>query len=175
MKIMYLIAAFIFIFCSLNVDAKTPHEIRSAFLYQMAKLIDFPEQKNKQVTRFCFYDLNHGPGAILNKNNNLKIRGKPIDIIKVNLSDPFRELSKRCDITYIDETMEDDILSSWTDTITLNMVTVGESIEFLEGGGIASLVQEGSKIRLYINRQEVAQHNFKVLSRLLAVSKFYPD
>ncbi|MCF6440044.1 YfiR family protein [Pseudoalteromonas luteoviolacea] len=175
MKIMYLIAAFIFIFCSLNVDAKSPHEIRSAFLYQMAKLIDFPEQKNKQVTRFCFYDLTHGPGAILNKNNNLKIRGKPIDIIKVNLSDPFRELSKRCDITYIDETMEDDILSTWTDTITLNMVTVGESIEFLEGGGIASLVQEGSKIRLYINRQEVAQHNFKVLSRLLAVSKFYPD
>jgi hypothetical protein len=93
----------------------------------------------------------------------------------VKKSDSLRELSQQCDITYIDETMEDDILSTWTDTMALSMVTVGESIEFLEGGGIASLVQEGSKIRLYINKQEVTQHNFKVLSRLLAVSKFYPN
>jgi hypothetical protein len=55
------------------------------------------------------------------------------------------------------------------------MVTVSDNLEFLDQGGIASLVQEGSKIRLYINKKQVTQHNFKVLSRLLAVSKFHPN
>ncbi|WP_462165738.1 YfiR family protein [Pseudoalteromonas sp. GB43] len=85
------------------------------------------------------------------------------------------ELSQICDITYIDETLENDILPLWTDTISLNTLTIGESIRFLEKGGIASLVQEGNKIRLYINKQHVLQHNFKVQSRLLAMAKFYPN
>jgi hypothetical protein len=57
----------------------------------------------------------------------------------------------------------------------LDTLTIGESISFLENGGIASLVQEGNKIRLYINKQHVLQHNFKVQSRLLAMAKFYPN
>ncbi|AZZ99538.1 YfiR family protein [Pseudoalteromonas sp. R3] len=175
MRLMYLFILCLLTFFSTFSYAKSPEEIRSAFLYQMAKFIDFPEQKNKKTTRFCFYDIKKGPGAVLYSNRTLKIRSKPIEIIEVKKSDSLRELSQQCDITYIDETMEDDILSAWTDTMALSMVTVGESIEFLEGGGIASLVQEGSKIRLYINKQEVTQHNFKVLSRLLAVSKFYPN
>lgn len=158
-----------------SAGAKTPNEIRSAFLYQMAKFIEFPNQLTKLSTRFCFYQINNGPGAILSKNKNLKIRSKPIEIVKIDKNTNIMELSQQCDITYIDETNENDILSTWTDTTSLNTVMVGDSIKFLEGGGLASLVQEGSKIRLYINQQQIAQHNFTVLSRLLAVSKFHPN
>ncbi|MBQ4849168.1 YfiR family protein [Pseudoalteromonas sp. MMG012] len=155
--------------------AKSPNEVRSAFLYQMAKFIEFPNQQTKISTRFCFYQINTGPGAILAKNKKLKIRKRPIEVIKIENSSNIMELSQQCDITYIDETNENDILSTWTDTTSLNMVLVGDSIEFLKDGGVASLVQEGSKIRLYINKQQVTQHNFTVLSRLLAVSKFHPN
>ncbi|MGO3915445.1 MAG: YfiR family protein, partial [Pseudoalteromonas sp.] len=72
-------------------------------------------------------------------------------------------------------TMEDDIIPLWIDTISLNTLTVGESINFLEKGGVISLVQEGNKIRLYINRQQLLRCSFKVQSRLLAVSKFHPN
>ena len=71
--------------------------------------------------------------------------------------------------------MEDDIIPLWIDTISLNTLTVGESINFLEKGGVVSLIQEGNKIRLYINRQQLLHSSFKVQSRLIAVSKFHPN
>ncbi|MBD1584210.1 YfiR family protein [Pseudoalteromonas sp. S16_S37] len=156
-------------------SAKSPDQVRSAFLYQMAKFIEFPNQQTKNSTKFCFFNIDNGPGLILAGNRSLKIRNLPIEIIQIEKPKNLRELSGQCDITYIDESNEDDILAVWIKTNPLDTVFVGETIEFLEGGGIASLVQEGSKIRLYINKQQVSQHNFKVLSRLLAVSKFHPD
>jgi hypothetical protein len=166
---------FMFIVLTNFANAKSPNEVRSAFLYQMAKFIEFPNQQTKATTRFCFYSINNGPGAILSKNKKLTVRNRPIEVIKINKNTDIMKLSQQCDITYIDELSENDIMSSWTDITSLNMVLVGDSIKFLEGGGVASLVQEGSKIRLYINRRQITQHNFTVLSRLLAVSKFHPN
>lgn len=155
--------------------AKTPEQVRSAFLYQMAKFIEFPKTANNNSLTFCFYSLKAGPGATLSANNGLSINGKPIEVVEVNLALSLTDLSERCDITYVDETHENDILASWTTQTALNTVTVGESLAFLENGGVAALVQEGSKIRLYINKQTMNSHNFKVLSRLLAVAKFHPN
>ncbi|WP_404340832.1 YfiR family protein [Pseudoalteromonas mariniglutinosa] len=154
---------------------KTPNQVKSAFLYQIAKFIEFNKHSTQQPISFCFYDIEQGPGALLNTNNGLKINNQQIKIILIKKSQSISELSWVCDITYIDERLENDILPLWTDTISLDTLTVGESINFLEAGGIASLVQEGNKIRLYINKQQMMRQNFKVQSRLLAVSKFYPN
>ena len=124
---------------------------------------------------FCFYDLNQGLGAILKEAPSLKVNNKAIEVVLINKKQRISELSRFCDITYIDETEEDDIIPLWIDTTSSDTLTVGESINFLEKGGIAALIQEGNKIRLYINKQHVLQHNFKVQSRLLAMAKFYPN
>ncbi|MDW7547342.1 YfiR family protein [Pseudoalteromonas sp. McH1-7] len=163
------------LFASMVLHAKTPDQVRSAFLYQMAKFIEFPDEDTKQSLIFCFYSLESGPASNLKNATKLSIRGKPITLIEAKETWTYRELSSACDVTYIDETNENDILSAWTDTIESNMLTVGESIEFLERGGIAALVQEGSKIRLYINKQALNKQYFIVRSRLLAVSKFHPN
>ncbi|PHI36581.1 hypothetical protein CBQ28_12960 [Pseudoalteromonas sp. GCY] len=163
------------LFVSLNTTAKSPDQVRSAFLYQMAKFVEFPDENTKNSIQFCFYSLESGPAAELKSATKLNVRGKPIELVEAKKTWSYRELSSACDITYIDETSENDILSAWTDTIESNMLTVGESIEFLERGGIASLVQEGSKIRLYINKQALEKQYFIVRSRLLAVSKFHPN
>ncbi|MEQ2356134.1 YfiR family protein [Pseudoalteromonas piscicida] len=163
------------LFVSLNTTAKSPDQVRSAFLYQMAKFVEFPDENTKTSIQFCFYSLESGPAAELKSATKLNVRGKPIELVEAKKTWSYRELSSACDITYIDETSENDILSAWTDAIESNMLTVGESIEFLERGGIASLVQEGSKIRLYINKQALEKQYFIVRSRLLAVSKFHPN
>lgn len=160
--------------CSLPALAKTPEQIRSAFLYRMAKFIEFPSL-NESGVRFCFYDLKRGPGAILNKNKALKIKNIPINIKIVEKNTTIMELSKQCEITYFDGAIGDDILPSYDKSMPLDMLLVSDNLSFLNNDGMASLVQEGNKIRLYINRQQIAKHNFKVLSRLLAVAKFHPN
>ncbi|WP_462152516.1 YfiR family protein [Pseudoalteromonas xiamenensis] len=155
--------------------AKSPEQVRSAFLFQMAKFIEFPKSQTENSLRFCFYTLKEGPGSVLSSNTGLSINDKPIQVKEINSALSLVDLSDRCDITYVDESHENDILNAWTEPMALNTVTVGESLAFLEHGGVAALVQEGSKIRLYINKQVMNRHNFKVLSRLLAVAKFHPD
>ncbi|MBB1303422.1 MULTISPECIES: YfiR family protein [Pseudoalteromonas] len=157
------------------LQAKSPEQVKSAFLFQIAKFVEFPKVNNKQAVTFCFYDVEHGIGELLKDNSNLKINDIPIETVLINKKQQISELSRFCDITYIDETMEDDIIPLWIDTISLSTLTVGESISFLEKGGVVSLVQEGNKIRLYINKQQLLRSSFKVQSRLLAVSKFHPN
>ncbi|MEH6393687.1 YfiR family protein [Pseudoalteromonas sp.] len=157
------------------LQAKSPEQVKSAFLFQIAKFIEFPKANNNKAVTFCFYDIEHGIGKLLKNNSTLKINNTPIETVLIDKNQQISELSRFCDITYIDETMEDDIIPLWIDTISLNTLTVGESINFLEKGGVVSLIQEGNKIRLYINRQQLLRSNFKVQSRLLAVSKFHPN
>ena len=162
-------------FTPLLLQAKSPEQVKSAFLYQLTKFIEFPRSdKNRQIT-FCFYEIEQGIGAILKGNSTLKIKGVPIAVVLINKNQHISELSRFCDITYIDETLEDDIIPLWIDATSLDTLTVGESINFLDKGGVASLVQEGNKIRLYINKQQLLRSNFKVQSRILAVSKFHPN
>ena len=171
MKLFVLLVFFI----ALPTNAKPPSQVRSAFLYQMAKFIEFPTTHSSRQVSFCFYDLKQGPGKLLVGNNTLTVNNLPIEVKLITTEQSISELSRVCDITYIDERLENDIIPIWTDTISLDTLTIGESINFLEKGGIASLVQEGNKIRLYINKKQLLQRSFKVQSRLLAVSKFHPN
>jgi len=169
---------YLFILCttmwSFSVLAKTPEQIRSAFLYQMAKFVEFPSTSGSGI-RFCFFDLNDGPGAFLNQNRNLKIKNVPIIIKKVKINTSVVELSKQCEITYFNGAIADGIMKNLDKKMPLDMLMVSDNLIFLKNKGMASLVQEGNKIRLYINKQQISKHNFKVLSRLLAVAKFHPN
>lgn len=163
-----------FSLCSLTSLAKTPEQIRSAFLYRMAKFIEFPYPSESGI-RFCFYDLKNGPGAILNENKVLKIKNISINVKKVEKNTTITELSEQCEITYFDGALGSDILSSYNKNTPLDMLLVSDNLSFLDNEGMAALVREGNKIRLYVNRQQIAKHNFKVQSRLLAVAKFHPN
>ena len=165
----------LFLLLAFAAHGKSPEQVKGDFLFQVAKFVDFPKVNNQDSFTFCFYNINKGIGELLKSNSNLKINEQPIEVVLINKNQQISELSRFCDITYIDETREDDIIPLWIDTISLNTLTVGESINFLEKGGIASLVQEGNKIRLYINKQQLLRSNLKVQSRLLAVSKFHPN
>jgi hypothetical protein len=99
----------------------------------------------------------------------------PIIILKVEKNTSIKELSEQCEITYFDGAVGNDILSSYNKSTPLDMLMVSDNLSFLDNDGMAALVQEGNKIRLYVNKQQIAKHNFKVLSRLLAVAKFHPN
>jgi len=62
MSIRALLAILIFFFpCS--ILAKSPEQVKAAFLFQMSKFVEFnPKTKNQSVT-FCFYNLDQGLGA----------------------------------------------------------------------------------------------------------------
>ncbi len=170
-----LLAMLSLLMLSITASAKTPEQVRSAFLFQMAKFIEFNDQNGEHGVRFCFYGLEQGPGKVLANNAGLEIAGQQIEIVELKKDLTKEELSGRCNITYIDEKIEDDILPVWISEMPMQTMVVGESLSFLDQGGAAALIQEGKKIRLYINRQQMAKNLYRIQSRLMTVAKFYPN
>ena len=66
------------------LQAKSPEQVKSAFLFQIAKFVEFPKVNNKQAVTFCFYDVEHGIGELLKDNSNLKINDIPIETVLIN-------------------------------------------------------------------------------------------
>ena len=55
MKLSSLLFTLIIIFPGI-LQAKSPEQVKSAFLFQIAKFIEFPQVNNNQAVTFCFYD-----------------------------------------------------------------------------------------------------------------------
>ena len=54
-------------------QAKSPEQVKSAFLFQIAKFTEFPQVNNNQAVTFCFYDIEHGIGELFKNNSSLKL------------------------------------------------------------------------------------------------------
>jgi hypothetical protein len=50
------------------------------------------------------------------------------------------------------------------------LLTVGESSEFLAGGGVINLKVQDSRVRIEINREAAAGAKFRISSRLLSLA-----
>ena len=75
----------------------------------------------------------------------------------------------------MDELSYSKIDADWLSKIDSNIVIIGEDIRFIEQGGLAALIKEGNKIKLYINKEKLSNSDLKIGSRLLALAKFYPE
>ena len=54
-----------------------------------------------------------------------------------------------------------------------NVVTVGETLDFMRQGGMVQLFVDNQKIRFAVNTDVVNQTNLKVSSKLLRLAKIY--
>ncbi|SFD11288.1 YfiR family protein [Pseudoalteromonas denitrificans] len=163
----------IFTFSSF-VNAKTLTEVRSAFIFQMSKFIEFPPPSLNTIN-FCFFDNEQGPGKLLHSKKGLYSQKLPVKVIILNKVETTSELNQQCNIIYLDEKIQSQVNQEWINKIKPSIVVIGETIEFLNLGGLAALIQKGNKIRLYINKDKLSQSQVKIESRLLALAKFHPQ
>ncbi|MFY8272994.1 YfiR family protein [Pseudoalteromonas sp. SSDWG2] len=160
---------------SLCVNAAQPlADLRANKLVKIAHFVDFTHAQSTAI-RFCFYDLSTGVGQAFIEKPDLEVNPHPVDIIDLSESTKNPELLGRCDITYFEGKVDNDILAPWLKILPVNTLVIGDNFEFLANGGVIALIQEGDKIRLYVNKESLEQVNFKIQARLLSISKFYPN
>lgn len=171
-KMKYILCCFIII--SFSVQSKTIEEVRSAFIYQLSKFIEFAKPIEAGV-QFCFVHDETGPAISLINRKDLLSQNKQIIVNVIKNFSNVAELNLHCNIIYIDDKSFSTVDSQWLSSINSDIVVIGESVNFLELGGLAALIKEGSKIKLYINRAKLNGNQTKIGSRLLALAKFYPE
>ncbi|PAJ73698.1 hypothetical protein CJF42_14500 [Pseudoalteromonas sp. NBT06-2] len=172
-------ALFIAMFCSLFLISKSTYaenitKVRSAFIFKISKFMTFPPPTLNNM-KLCFFNEKKGPEKFLFSKKSLKSQTPPISIVFFDDIEKIMELNHSCNIIYLNENIQSKIDKQWINKISSKVVVIGETLEFLDLGGLVALIQKGNKVRIFINKAKLSQSQVKIESRLLALVKFHPQ
>ena len=155
------------------IPTQSEYALKSAFLYNFCRFIDWPESAFSSANDpFIIGIAGDDPfGSLLNDTiKGKKYRNHPIRI------DYFRGAGeiKRCHLLFVPRANASRFDPSLTTSVGKNILTVSETDEFLNRGGMITLRAEPNRVRLRISRAAVHSANLVVSSKLLKVAEVKP-
>ena len=168
----------VFVVASLapNVQAKDhmsrEHLIKAAFLYRIAKFVEWPAEAFAETHALTIGILGEEPlDAALNAIKDKSVKGREVVIKRFAQIEDFQ----KCHILFISASKKKYLPQIFDTLRGLHVLTVGEMKNFVEGGGIMNFVTVNKKIGMEINIDTAKKAGLKISSMLLGVSKIIRD
>jgi len=144
----------------------TEDDVKAAFLYNFAKYVDWPNTAGSDAFRVCVV-----ADAGLEKRVDNLVAGETIDGKAVRRETPAPEGARGCHILFIGDIESERIDHFIAAVQGAPVLTVGESPDFLNRGGMIAFVHEGDRVRFDINNAAAQQVGVTVSSRLLRLAR----
>ncbi len=144
------------------------YQVKAAYLYSFAKFIDWPAKDLQQPTfRMCVLNNKAFETTLAGIVKNKAVRGHPVNVMAVQNADEARN----CHILFIGAVQNKNagpLLESIKDR---SVLTVGETTEFMEEGGMINFFLENDHVHFRVNQRVASQAGLHLSSRLLSVAK----
>ena len=140
-------------------------KVKAAIVFKLTKFISWPEKK--QTLALCII----GQGAInseIHKSNHKFSLGRRISVTHKK---PSASLSKLCDLIYIHNTKSAAILEVINKLQDKPVLTISDSQNFANQGGVIELFRAGSRIRFAINQKVVQNIGLTINPQLMGLAK----
>jgi hypothetical protein len=150
------------------IDNDLEYRIKAAYLYNLSKFIIWPNEAkdSTEPIHVCLFDNNPFKDYIF-KLEQRKARGRPLKIIEK----PSTEQLAECDIMFVPINAA-AVQPMLVEAIkTKHVLTVGETEEFLEQGGLITLNLENDRVQLTIANDRAKQQGFEISANLLEVAR----
>jgi hypothetical protein len=150
--------------------AASESQVKAAFLVTFPKYVDWPAgalaQSDSPIVLAVFgeADLTKDVQQMI---EGKKINGHPLVFRHVSAAE---ECAQGCNILFVGAAERPQIAAILTRLHGLSILTVGDSDEFLELGGVINLTRRDRKIRLNVNLTAAHEAHLLISSRLLAVA-----
>lgn len=148
------------------------YKIKAAYLYNLIKFVNWPSGRQLEMntagqTSICI--LGHNPFSThLEKLTSRKAKGRDI-IIKYILP---QDTPEQCNIVFISEHNKNSRqLLSNSLLVGAATLTVGENSNFVNSGGIVSLIVQNNNVQLQINLAEAKKTGFQISGNLLEIAE----
>lgn len=151
-------------------QAQDSATVRLGFLLNFARYVEWPESvwQTNVPLRIC---LAPGDSAMAEKADELKkqmVQGHAIQVRLVIRP----EDAGNCQIVYLPADLPAATLTNWMGAVAgVPMLTVSESPDFIEAGGIIGLVPVGSRYRFDVNLGNARRAGLRVSSYLLKLAR----
>jgi hypothetical protein len=159
---------------ALAAPAASEYEVKAAFLYNFIKFVEWPQKSNDTPIVIGvladddpFFDseasvnyLDHAvSGKTINDRNLVIKRSSRV----ANLKD--------CHLLFIPKSERKRIKDILESLKGLNILTVSETENFCQQGGMINFIMESEKVRFEINADAAGKAGLKISSKLLNVAK----
>ena len=145
------------------------YQVKAASLYNFARFVEWPPEAFKDShDRISICVLGKNPfGSRLAD----AVDGKTVGIRTFKVSSVSTAAEARaCHILFVSGSERKPVGALLEDAKNPYLLTVGESSEFLAGGGMINLKVQDSRVRIEINREAASSAKFRISSRLLSLA-----
>lgn len=165
-KFILFLTSFLFVL-SMNVHAEVTKEdrVKAAIIFKLTKFITWPDKK-KSLT-LCVV----GSGSInseIQKINRKFSMGRRLTVTHKMAS---ASMDKLCDLVYIHNSDNQDISQVLSKLKNSSVLTISDSKQFANKGGMIELYRSGSRIKFAINRNSAENSKLAISSQLLNLAK----
>jgi hypothetical protein len=149
--------------------APSENQVKAAFLLNFPKYVDWPAEafgeSNSPIVIATLGETGLG-GDLRELVKDKAVNGRPLEIKVLAENDNLGD----CHVLFIPDSARRRVPAILEKIEASNVLTVGESDDFLEKGGAVNLARRDRRIRLEINLVAAKQAGLKISSRLLSVA-----
>jgi hypothetical protein len=166
------------ILCSLSVgmqaQAAGEYQVKAAFLYNFAKFVAWPASSFSDASaplRICVLGQDPFGQELRNITNEKTVNGRKLQIDQ--LVDP--PLARTCHILFIASSEKTQLKRIFETLRGTNVLTVGDTKDFAELGGIINFVMQENLVRFEVNQRAAEHAGLTISAKLLSVAKLVID
>jgi hypothetical protein len=155
---------------SAQANTTSEYQVKAAFLFHFAQFVDWPSEAFKDAATPLTYCTAGGDpfrGALDASLNGKVIDGRPVRVLH------FREAQEiqGCQVLFLGTAEKKFISATLASLKASPVLTVGESEDFVQAGGMIGFFLEDNKVRFNINLDAAARGKLKISARLLSLAK----
>ena len=153
-----------------NAQAVSEYQVKAAYLYNFAKFVEWPAQKftnSAAPFQLCVLD----DASFIAELNRLvqgrSIAGRAVKVIAVQSADE----AGNCHVLFVSSSRADQVRHSLEVLSHRSVLTVGETKNFCDQGGIINFVLQDDRVQFEVNHKAANAAGLQISSRLLSVAK----
>lgn len=155
---------------SAKAQAIGEYQVKAAYLYSFAKFIDWPPGTFTNATdpiRLCILSDRPFEAQLIQIAGNKQIAGHPVLVTLIQDG----KQSRNCQELFISSSQSQEIPKIIDDLRGTSVLTVGETNDFVEQGGIINFIVLGDHVQFQVNQKAATQARLHMSSQLLSVAK----
>ena len=146
-------------------------QMKAAFLVNFAKYVDWPAKESTSTNPPIVVAI-FGDDKVVNEFSEMVqggrfINGRPLAMKRINSEE---EIKRECEILFIGTSERHRVSSILGKVKGASILTVSESEDFLDKGGVIKLIRKDRNIRLGVNLNAAGQARLRISSNLLSVA-----
>ena len=143
-------------------DVPQEYQIKAAYLYNFLKYVEWPKPLNRTFL-ICVAGQNPFGTVLDGLTKNERVRGNLVKTDIILAPEPG------CDVIFTPRTS--NISAYLSAAGGMPILTVGETPNYIERGGIVNFFLEDGKVRFEINRNAAERAGLRISSRLLHLAR----